>query len=153
MTCIMRSSKQIQASNAQYKLQADSHRRHTAFSIGDYVIVRIRPERFHLDLFENCKLIVLGFSKCCSGSDQMHYVIDIPPDHGISSTFNVEDLVAYTIHTIIPDDPFEEPPLSPIPILNLIPYNHFFHQHIKKISMLFWMSRLFLLGMEEFSVS
>jgi hypothetical protein len=36
-------SKQIQASNAQYKLQVNSHRHHTAFSIGDSVMVRIKP--------------------------------------------------------------------------------------------------------------
>jgi hypothetical protein len=44
-------------------------------------------------------------------------VIDIPPDTGISSTFKVEDLVAYTSHTVIPDDPSKEPS----PILNINP--------------------------------
>lgn len=39
-------TKQIQASNAQYKLQADLHRRHNEFNVGDYVMIRIRPERF-----------------------------------------------------------------------------------------------------------
>lgn len=38
-------SKQMQASSAQYKLQADSHKGHTAFGIGYYVMVRIRPEQ------------------------------------------------------------------------------------------------------------
>lgn len=41
-------SKQIQASNAYYKLQVDSRRHHTTFSVRDYVMVRIRPERFPL---------------------------------------------------------------------------------------------------------
>jgi hypothetical protein len=34
-------TKQIQVSNAQYKLQADLHRRHNEFNVGDYVMVRI----------------------------------------------------------------------------------------------------------------
>jgi hypothetical protein len=46
------------------------------------------------------------------------YVIDVPPDLGISSTFNIENLVAYTGHTVIPDDPFKE--LSPVHNTNSI---------------------------------
>ena len=39
-------TKQIQASNTQYKLRADLHRQHNEFNMGDYVIIRIRPRRF-----------------------------------------------------------------------------------------------------------
>ena len=42
------------------------------------------------------------------------YVIDLPYDYGISSSFNIEDLVAYKSHTAIPDIPFDEPLLGPI---------------------------------------
>lgn len=50
------------------------------------------------------------------------YVIDVPPDPTASSTFNVEDLVAYIVHTALPFEPFKEPPLVPntYPILNPI---------------------------------
>nr|XP_023920440.1 uncharacterized protein LOC112031970 [Quercus suber] len=58
------------------------------------------------------------------------YVIDLPHDYGISSSFNIEDLVAYKSPTAIPDTPFDEPLLdsidAPIPTslpLNL-PYAH-----------------------------
>ena len=37
-------AKQIQASNVQYKLRADLHKRHNEFNVGDYVMIRIRPE-------------------------------------------------------------------------------------------------------------
>jgi hypothetical protein len=92
------------------------------------------PNGLHLDLFENCKLIVLGFSKRCS-------------------TSNVEDLVAYTGPIVILDDPFKEP--SPVPNTNPIldPIQPSFPPAHKELLMLFWMSRFFLLGMEEFRIS
>ena len=37
-------AKQIQASNAQYKLQVDLHKQHNEFNMGDHVMIWIRPE-------------------------------------------------------------------------------------------------------------
>ena len=53
------------------------------------------------------------------------YVIDLPHDYGISSSFNIEDLVAYKSPTIIPDTPFDEPLLDSIgaPIPTSLPLN------------------------------
>ena len=42
------------------------------------------------------------------------YVIDLLHDYGISSSFNIEDLVAYKGPIVIPDNLFEEPLLDPI---------------------------------------
>ena len=37
--------RKISLSNEEYKLAADVHRRSKEFNVGDYVMVRIRPER------------------------------------------------------------------------------------------------------------
>ena len=39
-------------------------------------------------------------------------MIDIPSDYGISSTFNIADLLAFKGPTVIPYDPFDDPPSS-----------------------------------------
>ena len=53
------------------------------------------------------------------------YVIDLPHDYGIISSFNIEDLVAYKSPTIIPNTPFDEPLFDPIdaPISTPLPLN------------------------------
>jgi hypothetical protein len=38
--------KRFHASNNQYKIQADSRQCHLEFDVGDYVMIRIRHERF-----------------------------------------------------------------------------------------------------------
>jgi len=52
------------------------------------------------------------------------YVLDLPHDFGISSTFNIEDLVAYHKPLPISNDPFEIPLNSPLddPIETSIPF-------------------------------
>ncbi|GFZ18557.1 hypothetical protein Acr_27g0002960 [Actinidia rufa] len=74
--------KVINDSNFQYKFQADSRRRRAEFQVGDYVMVRIRPEWY-------------------------------PSESGISSTFNIEDLIAFKGHFDVPTDPFSEPTHEP----------------------------------------
>ena len=117
-------TKQIQASNAQYKLQADLHRRHNEFNVGDYVMIRIRPERFPSGANRKLHARSAGPFKVLQRVGPNAYVLDLPHDFGISSTFNIEDLVAYHKPLPIPDDPFELPLNSPPnePIETSIPF-------------------------------
>ncbi len=146
-------SNRIHSSNTRYKVQADSRRRHLEFAVGDYVMIRIRPERFPSGTVKKLQARSAGPFKVLKRIGSNAYVIELPSDYGISSTFNIEDLVAYKGPTTIPDDPFTEPPL-PLPlVLTLTPSPQTSHPHIKNLLMLFWMSRLFSPGIEQFSVS
>jgi len=102
-------TKQIQTSNAQYKLQADLHRQHNEFNVGDYVMIRIRPERFSSGANRKLHACSAGPFKVLQRVGPNAYVLDLPYNFGISSTFNIEDLVAYHKPLPIPDDPFEIP--------------------------------------------
>jgi hypothetical protein len=146
-------SNRIHSSNTRYKVQADSRRRHLEFAVGDYVMIRIRPERFPSGTVKKLQARSAGPFKVLKRIGSNAYVIELPSDYGISSTFNIEDLVAYKGPATIPDDPFTEPPLPPPLALTLTPSPQTSHPHIKNLLMLFWMSRLFSPGMEQFSVS
>ena len=39
-------NKRFHASNLKYKTQANLHRRHLDFDVGDYVMIRIQPKRY-----------------------------------------------------------------------------------------------------------
>ena len=51
------------------------------------------------------------------------YVIDIPSNYGISSTFNITNLIAFKGPVAIPYDPFNDPPSSSLanPVPSLTP--------------------------------
>jgi len=117
-------TKQIETSNAQYKLQADLRRRHNEFNVGDYILIRIRPERFPSGANRKLHAHSAGPFKVLQRVGPNAYVLDLPYDFGISSTFNIEDLIAYHKPLLIPDDPFEIPLNSPSddPIEIFIPF-------------------------------
>jgi len=117
-------TKQIETSNAQYKLQADLRRRHNEFNVGDYILIRIRPERFPSGANRKLHAHSAGPFKVLQRVGPNAYVLDLPYDFGISSTFNIEDLIAYHKPLLIPDDPFEIPlnSLSDDPIEIFIPF-------------------------------
>ena len=80
-------------------------------------MIRVRPKQFPSGTVR--KLQAHGASPLrvlkCVGSNA--YVVDLPDDYGISSTFNVSDLVAYRDPAVIPSEPFEpSPPLVSDPI-------------------------------------
>jgi len=117
-------SKQIQASNAQHKLQADLDKRHNEFNVGDYVVIRIRPERFPSGTNRKLHARSAGPFKVLQRVGPNAYVLDFPHDFSINSTFNIDDLVVYHKPLSIPNDPFEIPLNSPPddPIETSIPF-------------------------------
>ena len=75
-----------------HKLRADLHLYHVEFKIGDYVMIRIRPERFPTGTLSKLHSHSAGPFQILQKVGPNAYVIDIPCDYGFSSTFNVEDL-------------------------------------------------------------
>ena len=112
-------NKRIQASNLKYKPQVDLHRRDLDFDVGDYVMIRIKPKRYPSGTFKKLQARSASPFKVLKKLGSNAYVIDIPSDYGISSTFNIADLIAFKGPAIIPYEPFDDPPSSslanPIP--------------------------------------
>ena len=73
-------------------------------------MVRVRPERFPSGVVKKLHAQGAGTFQILKRVSSNAYVVDIPPDYGISSTFNVSDLVAYREPTVILSDPFKPSP-------------------------------------------
>ncbi|GFY91156.1 hypothetical protein Acr_07g0013520 [Actinidia rufa] len=82
-------------------LHPDSRRRRAEFQVGDYVMVRIRPERYPSGTARKLCARSAGPFKVLKRIGPNAYVIDLPPESGISSTFNIEDLIAFKDEQII----------------------------------------------------
>ena len=106
-------TKQIQVSNVQYKLRADLHRRYNEFNVRDYVMIRIKPRRFPLGTNRELHVRSAWPFKVLQRVGPYAYVLDLPREFGINSTFNIKDLVAYHKPLPIPNNPFEKPPNFP----------------------------------------
>ncbi|GFY95544.1 AGC (cAMP-dependent, cGMP-dependent and protein kinase C) kinase family protein [Actinidia rufa] len=96
-------------SDSKPKKQTDSRRRHSEFQVGDYVMVRICPEWCPSGTARKLCARSAGLFKVLRRIGPNAYVIDLHPNSGISSTFNIEDLVAFKGNFAIPNDPFFEP--------------------------------------------
>lgn len=55
--------RKIILSNEHYKQSVDSHQVHREFQEGDQIMVRLKPERFQLELPRNYMHVVLGHLK------------------------------------------------------------------------------------------
>ena len=105
-------NKQLEASNASYKLQADLHKRHVEFKVGDYVMIRIRPERLPPGSVSKLQARSAGHFKILKRVGLNAYIIDLPSHFGYYPIFNVEDLVAYKGHFNPSSDPFLPPSVN-----------------------------------------
>ena len=95
---------------------ADSRKRAKEFEIGDFVIIRLRPERFPPGAIKKLHARGAGPFKVIRRMGPNAYVLELPPDYGISSTFNISDLVEYREPANIPSEPF-----GPNPVLESEP--------------------------------
>ena len=90
-------------------------------------MIWIRRERFPSRIVKKLQACSASPFKVLKRMGPNAYLIDLSYDYGISSSFNIEDLVAYKSPTAIPDTPFDEPLLdpidAPIPIPTSLPLN------------------------------
>ncbi|PKA57505.1 hypothetical protein AXF42_Ash020749 [Apostasia shenzhenica] len=88
-------SNRISLSNGAYKKLADAHKRLQEFSKGDYVMIRVRPERFPSGVIKKLQARGAGPFKILKKLESNTYVVDLPSNFGISTIFNISDLVVY----------------------------------------------------------
>jgi len=68
-------------------------------------MIRIHPERFPPEAVKKLTARSASPFKILKKINPNAYVIDLPPEFGISSTFNISDLVAYKGPPFNPDNP------------------------------------------------
>ena len=110
----------INKSNDDSKISADSHRKLQEFQEGDYVMVRIRPERFSQGSAKKLQARSAGPFKILQKIGSNAYRIDLPSEMGINPTFNVEDLVRSHNPIVDPSSlswPFSDFSSQPVPPL------------------------------------
>jgi hypothetical protein len=85
----------IERMNAKYKICGDKGRKQLDFEPGDLVWLHLRKERFP-DLRKS-KLMPRadGSFKVLKKINENTYKLDLPPDFGVSPTFNIADLKPY----------------------------------------------------------
>ncbi|CAL2237612.1 unnamed protein product [Prunus armeniaca] len=85
----------INKSNATCKRDADVHRRLKEFSVGNFVMVRIKPERFPQGIAKKLQARSMGPFQVLKQLGSNAYMLELPPEMGISPIFNIEDLAPY----------------------------------------------------------
>ena len=71
------------------------HRRSKEFNVGDYVMVRIRPERIPKTFSKKLYARAMGLYSIILKMRYNAYLLDLHNDIDISPVFNVEDLLPY----------------------------------------------------------
>ena len=86
-------------------------------------MVRLKPERFPSGTIKKLHSRSIGPFKIIEKVGPNAYVLELPPDLGISSTFNISDLVEYREPAIIPSEAFGPDPLIERELTQQCPLN------------------------------
>ena len=70
-------------------------------------MIRLRPERFPSGIMKKLHARSAGPYKVVKRVGSNAYMLYLPSNLGISSTFNISDLIEYRAPAIIPSEPFE----------------------------------------------
>ncbi|WVZ80755.1 hypothetical protein U9M48_028208 [Paspalum notatum var. saurae] len=85
----------IAAANAKYQVAGSKGRKHVTFAPGDMVLLHLRKDRF--PTLRRSKLMprAAGPFKVLTKINDNAYILDLPAEFGVSTSFNVADLKPY----------------------------------------------------------
>ena len=111
-------------------------------------MIQFRLERFSSKIIKRFQTCSVGPFKNIETGQPNANGIGLPHDYGISTTFNIENLIVYKDPEFIHDTPFVLPSCDLVDISILTPLNIPW-AHKEHTMVLFCMNRLFLLWMDR----